>query len=62
MVAAENPDAVFNQWFIDNHPDHRAIANLTYETWNRMKRRFALYYYKSPTAKIRCSSTRPRIT
>jgi len=46
MVAAENPDAVFNQWFIDNHPDHRAIANLTYEAWNRMKRRFALYYYE----------------
>jgi LmbE family N-acetylglucosaminyl deacetylase len=46
MVAAENPDAVFNQWFIDNHPDHRATANLTYEAWNRMKRRFALYYYE----------------
>ena len=46
IVGAENPDAVFNQWFIDNHPDHRAIANLTYEAWNRMKRRFALYYYE----------------
>lgn len=46
IVAAENPDAVFNQWFIDNHPDHRAIANLCYEAWNRMKRRFALYYYE----------------
>lgn len=46
MVAAENPDAIFNQWFIDDHPDHRAIANLTYEAWNRLKRRFALYYYE----------------
>jgi N-acetylglucosamine malate deacetylase 1 len=46
VIAAENPDAVFNQWFIDNHPDHRAIANLTYESWNRLKRRFALYYYE----------------
>lgn len=46
MVAGEKPDAVLNQWFIDNHPDHRAIANLTYEAWNRMKRRFALYYYE----------------
>jgi LmbE family N-acetylglucosaminyl deacetylase len=46
IVAGENPDAVVNQWFIDNHPDHRAIANLTYEAWNRMKRRFALYYYE----------------
>ena len=46
IVAGENPDAIVNQWFIDNHPDHRAIANLTYEAWNRMKRRFALYYYE----------------
>jgi LmbE family N-acetylglucosaminyl deacetylase len=46
IIATENPDAVLNQWFIDNHPDHRAIANLTYEAWNRMKRRFALYYYE----------------
>jgi LmbE family N-acetylglucosaminyl deacetylase len=46
IIAAENPDAVFNQWFIDNHPDHRAIASLSYEAWNRMKRRFGLYYYE----------------
>lgn len=46
IIAGENPDAVFNQWFVDNHADHRAIANLTYEAWNRMKRRFALYYYE----------------
>lgn len=46
LILAENPDAIFNQWFIDNHPDHRAIANLTYESWNRTKRKFALYYYE----------------
>jgi N-acetylglucosamine malate deacetylase 1 len=46
IIADENPDAVINQWFIDNHPDHRATANLTYESWNRLKRRFALYYYE----------------
>ncbi|HEY1986494.1 MAG TPA: PIG-L family deacetylase [Terracidiphilus sp.] len=46
LIEAENPDAVFNQWFIDNHADHRAIANLTYEAWKRMKRRFAMYYYE----------------
>ena len=46
LIAAENPDAVFSQWLIDNHPDHRAIANLIYESWNRMKRQFALYYYE----------------
>jgi LmbE family N-acetylglucosaminyl deacetylase len=46
LIAAENPDAVLNQWFIDNHPDHRAVANLTYEAWKRSRRKFALYYYE----------------
>jgi LmbE family N-acetylglucosaminyl deacetylase len=46
MVEDENPDAVFNHWPIDNHPDHRAIANLMYQAWNRLKRRFPMYYYE----------------
>jgi LmbE family N-acetylglucosaminyl deacetylase len=46
LIEAENPDAVFTHWLIDNHPDHRAIANLTYESWKQLKHRFALYYYE----------------
>jgi LmbE family N-acetylglucosaminyl deacetylase len=46
IIEAENPDAVFTHWLIDNHPDHRAIANLTYESWKQLKHRFALYYYE----------------
>jgi LmbE family N-acetylglucosaminyl deacetylase len=46
ILEAENPDAVFNHWPIDNHADHRAIANLTYEAWKRSKQKFALYYYE----------------
>jgi N-acetylglucosamine malate deacetylase 1 len=46
ILEAENPDAVFTHWLIDNHPDHRAIANLTYESWKQLKHRFALYYYE----------------
>jgi len=46
IVEAENPDAVFTHWPIDNHPDHRAIANLTYESWKQLKHRFALYYFE----------------
>ncbi len=46
LLGSENPDAVLNQWPIDNHPDHRAIFNLTYETWKRSKHRFAMYYYE----------------
>lgn len=46
IIEAENPDAVFTHWLIDNHPDHRAIANLTFESWKQLKHRFALYYYE----------------
>ncbi|HEY2857797.1 MAG TPA: PIG-L deacetylase family protein [Terracidiphilus sp.] len=46
IVEDQNPDAVFNHWPIDNHPDHRAISNLIYEAWNRLKRRFPMYYYE----------------
>ena len=46
IIAAEKPDAVFTQWPIDNHRDHRAITMLTYDAWNNSKRSFALYYYE----------------
>ncbi len=46
ILEEENPDAVFNHWPIDNHPDHRGIANLTYEAWKQLKRRFPMYYYE----------------
>jgi len=42
----EKPDAVFNQWPIDNHRDHRAISMLTFDAWKEMGRTFALYYYE----------------
>jgi len=46
IIESENPDAVFTHWLIDNHADHRAIANLTYESWKQLNRRFPLYYYE----------------
>ena len=46
LLAAENPDVVFTHWPIDNHADHRAMSMLVYESWLRMKRSFALYYYE----------------
>lgn len=46
ILERENPDAVFTHWPFDNHPDHRGIANLTYESWKQLKHRFALYYYE----------------
>ena len=46
IIADENPDAVLTQWPIDNHPDHRATFNLTYNAWKELGKRFALYYYE----------------
>jgi LmbE family N-acetylglucosaminyl deacetylase len=46
LIQAERPDAVLTHWPIDNHPDHRAAANLAYEAWKQMKRKFSLYYYE----------------
>jgi LmbE family N-acetylglucosaminyl deacetylase len=46
LIEAENPDALFTHWPIDNHPDHRAIANLAYEAWKQMNQKFSLYYYE----------------
>lgn len=46
LLAAEKPDAVFTQWPIDTHPDHRAIAALVLNAWQTSGRKFALYYYE----------------
>jgi len=46
LIDAEKPDAVFTQWPIDNHRDHRAITMLTYDAWRQSKHKFALYYYE----------------
>jgi LmbE family N-acetylglucosaminyl deacetylase len=45
LIEAQNPDVVFTHWPIDNHRDHRAIANLTYDVWVKNKK-FALYFYE----------------
>lgn len=46
QIAAEKPDAVFTQWPIDNHSDHRAITMLAYSAWHKLGQKFALYYYE----------------
>jgi N-acetylglucosamine malate deacetylase 1 len=46
LIESENPDAIFTQWPIDNHRDHRAITMLTYDAWRQSKHKFALYYYE----------------
>ncbi len=70
ILEAEQPDAVFTHWPIDNHADHRAISMLVYDAWIKMKRRFALYYYEvssgedtvqfAPTHYVDIAQTQPR--
>jgi N-acetylglucosamine malate deacetylase 1 len=70
ILVGLQPDAVFNQWPIDNHPDHRAVSILTYEAWVRMARRPALYFYEvsngedtlmfSPSDYVDIIATEPR--
>jgi len=70
LMEAEQPDVVFTQWPIDNHPDHRAISLLSYEAWLRMGKRFALFYYEvsdgedtvqfAPTHYVDITGTEPR--
>jgi N-acetylglucosamine malate deacetylase 1 len=70
LIEVEQPDVVFTQWPIDNHPDHRAISLLTYEAWLRMGKKFALFYYEvsngedtvqfAPTHYVDITTTEPR--
>jgi LmbE family N-acetylglucosaminyl deacetylase len=46
ITAREKPDALFTQWPVDNHADHRAISLLSYDAWLHLKKSFALYYYE----------------
>jgi len=46
VLLAQNPDLVFAHWPIDTHIDHRAASNLTYESWLRQKKTYALVYYE----------------
>jgi LmbE family N-acetylglucosaminyl deacetylase len=46
IIVAEQPDAILTQWPLDNHADHRAIAMLSYNVWQKLRQKFALYYYE----------------
>ncbi len=70
IIEAENPDAVFTHWPIDNHADHRAISMLAYDAWLKLKKKFAFYYYEvsngedtvqfAPSHYVDISKTEPR--
>ncbi len=51
LLEKEDPDIIFTQWPVDNHPDHRAVASLVYNSWQKLKKSRSanppvLYYYE----------------
>ncbi|HWC97492.1 MAG TPA: PIG-L family deacetylase [Candidatus Sulfopaludibacter sp.] len=46
ILNGEKPDAIFTQWPIDRHPDHRALSMLTLDAWWKGGKKSALYYYE----------------
>jgi LmbE family N-acetylglucosaminyl deacetylase len=46
LLNNEAPHAVFTQWPIDRHRDHRAVSALTLDAFFQAKMKFALYYYE----------------
>jgi N-acetylglucosamine malate deacetylase 1 len=46
LLEAQRPDAVFTQWPIDQHSDHRAISALCLNAWVKGGQKFTLYYYE----------------
>jgi LmbE family N-acetylglucosaminyl deacetylase len=46
LIAAEQPDIVFTHWPIDSHKDHQAASLLTIQSWVRLGKTFALYFFE----------------
>lgn len=70
IFESEKPDAIFTQWPIDGHRDHRAISTLAYDAWLHMGKKSAFYYYEvsngedtlmfSPTHYVDITAVEPR--
>jgi N-acetylglucosamine malate deacetylase 1 len=44
MLAAENPDVVFGMWPLEFHPDHRAVASISYNAWLQSGLQFQYFF------------------
>lgn len=46
LLQGLQPDIVFTHFPVDTHRDHRAVSLLVFESWQRSKRKFLLYYFE----------------
>lgn len=46
ILEKEAPDVVYAHWPIDSHRDHRAASLLVFDTWLKLDKQFALYYFE----------------
>jgi N-acetylglucosamine malate deacetylase 1 len=43
-LMAEKPDVVFGMWPLEFHPDHRAVANISYNAWLQSGLKFQYFF------------------
>jgi len=46
LLTKLKPDILFTHWPIDSHPDHQAASLLSIQSWLRMKKTFAIYFFE----------------
>jgi N-acetylglucosamine malate deacetylase 1 len=46
LLKGEQPDVVFTQWPVDTHRDHCAASLLTFQSWYRSGKKYALVYFE----------------
>jgi LmbE family N-acetylglucosaminyl deacetylase len=49
LLESQHPDIVFTHWPVDTHADHCAASMLTFQTWLRGEKKFALLYFEVMT-------------
>jgi N-acetylglucosamine malate deacetylase 1 len=48
LLAGEKPDVVFGMWPLEFHPDHRAVANISYNAWLQSGLSFRYFFCETP--------------
>jgi N-acetylglucosamine malate deacetylase 1 len=49
LIEEEAPDILLAHWPIDGHRDHQVASLLAYDAWQRLSKKFALYFFEVET-------------